>query len=212
PRDKAPRVARRLLAPDLFSGWGVRTLSSDNPAYNPFSYHRGSVWPVENATFAFGLARYGCWEELAVLARAIFDLSDLFVSNRLPEVIGGPPRDDHHPHPGIYPESHEPQGWSASMIVMLVQALLGLYPIAPLGIVAVDPHLPEWIPELRLSGVRVGTSVLDLEFLRRANGATDYLVVRRQGRARVVRQPVPDGLEATLWRRFVDLARSVPRL
>ncbi|MDQ3870441.1 MAG: amylo-alpha-1,6-glucosidase, partial [Chloroflexota bacterium] len=122
-----------------------------------------------------------------MLARAIFDLTDLFVSNRLPEVIGGLPRDQHHPHPGIYPESHEPQGWSASMIVMLVQALLGLYPIAPLGIVIVDPHLPEWLPDLRLSGVRVGTSVLDLEFLRRANGATDYHVVRRRGRARVVR-------------------------
>ena len=72
PPARGRQVARRLMEPDLFSGWGIRTLSSDHPAYNPFSYHRGSVWPVEQGTIAFGLARYGCWDELHRLAEGVF--------------------------------------------------------------------------------------------------------------------------------------------
>ncbi len=198
PREKGPLVARRLLAPDLFSGWGVRTLSSDHPAYNPFSYHLGSVWPVENGTFALGFARYGCWDELHRLAEALFAATDLFSGNRLPEALGGLPRDARHPHPGIYPESNEPQGWSASAIVLLVQALLGLRPVAPLGLLLVDPHLPPWLPDLRLEGVRVGRARLDLEFRRGPGGQTTYRVARRAGRVRVLRQPTPEAPEASL--------------
>jgi glycogen debranching enzyme len=212
PRERAARVARRLMEPDLFSGWGIRTLSSDHPAYNPFSYHRGSLWPVENGTFAFGLARYGCWEELHRLAEGIFAASDLFVSNRLPEVMGGVPRDEHHPHPGIYPESHEPQAWSASMIIMVIQALLGIYPLAPVGVLLVDPHLPAWLPDLRLDGLRVGPSRLDLAFRRGRDGRTRYRVVRREGPVRVIRQPVADGPDATIRGRLGAALASLPWL
>ncbi|MDQ3881134.1 MAG: hypothetical protein M3295_08690 [Chloroflexota bacterium] len=190
-RDRAPRVADRLFAPDMFSGWGIRTLSSDHPRYHPFSYHLGSVWPVEQGTIALGLARYGLWEHLHRLAEGVFAATDLFVSNRLPEAIGGLPRDAEHPHPGVYPNSCEPQAWSASTIVLLVQALLGLAPLAPLGTVIVDPHLPAWLPDLRLEGVRVGDAVFDLDVRRRRDGRTSYRVTRRRGRVRVVRQPPP---------------------
>ena len=198
PRDRARQVVDRLMQPDLFSGWGIRTLSSHHPSYNPFSYHLGSVWPVEQGTIALGLARYGFWAELDRLAAAVFDSTDLFVSNRLPEVIGGLPRDPDHPHPGIYPNSCEPQGWSASMIVLLIQSLLGMVPLAPLGLLVVDPHLPPWLPDLSIEGIRVGGSMLDLEFRRTKGSRTTFRVIRRSGRVRVIRQPPPQSPEATL--------------
>ncbi|HEY7271074.1 MAG TPA: amylo-alpha-1,6-glucosidase, partial [Dehalococcoidia bacterium] len=205
--ERARDVTRRLLEPEMFSGWGIRTLSRDNPYYNPFSYHRGSVWPVEQGTIAFGLARYGFWDELHTLARGVFDLTDLFFANRLPEVVAGNPRDEQHPHPGIYPYSCEPQGWSASAIVLLVQALLGLRPIAPLGLLVVDPHLPEWLPDLRLEGVHVAGSRLDIAFERRRNGRTSYHVTATDGRVRVLRAPVPNA-NPGLLRRVGDFALS----
>jgi glycogen debranching enzyme len=191
PPERGRQVARRLMQPDLFSGWGIRTLSADHPAFNPFSYHRGSVWPVEQGTIAFGLARYGCWGELHRLAEGVFASTDLFIENRLPEVIGGVQRDHDHPHPGIYPKSCEPQGWSASAIVMLIQSLLAMVAVAPLGVLVVDPHLPPWLPDLRLEGLRVGGALVDLEFRRARSGRTAYRVLRRRGWVRVVRQPPP---------------------
>jgi glycogen debranching enzyme len=211
PEEKGERVAKRLMEPDLFSGWGVRTLSSAHPAYNPFSYHLGSVWPVENGTFALGLARYGCWDELHRLAEGLFAATELCAGHRLPEALGGLPRDDDHPHPGIYPESNAPQSWSASMIILLVQSLLGMRPVAPLRLLVIDPHLPEWLPDLRLAGVRVGDSVLDLEFERTTSGETRYHVSRQEGHVRVIRQPVPQGDQASLLGRAKAALGSLPR-
>ncbi|MGH2385433.1 MAG: amylo-alpha-1,6-glucosidase [Candidatus Limnocylindria bacterium] len=196
PPERGRRLAARLMQPDMFSGWGIRTLSSDHPAFNPFSYHRGSVWPVEQGTIGFGFARYGCWEELHRLAEGVFASTGLFVENRLPEVIGGMQRDAEHPHPGIYPSSCEPQGWSASAVVMLAQSLLAMVAVAPLRLLVVDPHLPAWLPDVRLEGIRVGNSELDLEFRRTKSGGTTYRVTKRSGRVRVVRQPPPQALGA----------------
>ncbi|SCF14422.1 Glycogen debranching enzyme (alpha-1,6-glucosidase) [Micromonospora viridifaciens] len=176
PARAAALVADRLFAPDMFSGWGVRTLSADHPAYNPFSYHRGSVWPVEAGTIGLGLARYGCWEQLHRLAEGMFAAAALFEEHRLPEVLSGLPRDPAHPHPGVYPNSCSPQAWSASSIVALVQALLALRPAASLRTIVVDPHLPEWLPDLRLEGVRVGRATVDLTVRRRRGGRTSVTV------------------------------------
>src|SRR5207248_3458682 len=129
--EHAQAVSARLMSEDMFSGWGIRTLSSTHPAYNPFSYQLGSVWPVENATAAFGLKRYGFHELACTLAAGMFDAARLFPQHRLPEVIGGYPRDDEHPHPGVYPRAQSPQAWSASAIPMLLQAILGPRPFAP---------------------------------------------------------------------------------
>ncbi|MFU8805099.1 MAG: glycogen debranching N-terminal domain-containing protein, partial [Bradymonadaceae bacterium] len=125
-------IAGRLLSEDLFSSWGVRTLSSEHPAYNPYSYHRGSVWPVENGTFALGFLRYGLHEHAARLARAQFEAASLFDSYRLPEVFSGHGRDADHPFPAFYPQANSPQAWSASAIFSFVQSLCGFYPYAPL--------------------------------------------------------------------------------
>ncbi len=210
PRSKARRVAQRLMAPDLFSGWGIRTLSTENPAYNPFSYHLGSVWPVDTGTFALGFGRYGYWEEQHRLVEGLFAVSDLFVENRIPEVITGLPRDEQHPHPGIYPESNEPQGWSASAIVLVVQALLGLRPLAPLGLLLVDPHLPAWLPDLRLEGIRMGKAAVDLHVWRTRDGTSRYRAVQREGSVRVLRQPPPDGSDSAIINRlWMALASTV---
>ncbi|HEU4807668.1 MAG TPA: glycogen debranching N-terminal domain-containing protein, partial [Homoserinimonas sp.] len=187
PSRYAPTVARRMLAPDMFSGWGMRTLSAEHPAYDPFSYHRGSVWPVEAGTLAIGLARYGCWKELHRVAEATFDAASLFEGHRLPEVISGLPRDEAHPFPGVYPQACSPQAWSASAIVAIIQALLILRPVAPLRTILVDPHLPPWLPDFTLEGVRLGDATFDLIVRRnRRGGAT----VRARGdRVNIVQQP-----------------------
>ena len=183
----APLVADRLLAPDMFSGWGIRTLSSAHPAYNPFSYHRGSVWPVEAGTIGLGLARYGRWEHLHRVAEGMFTASALFAEHRLPEVLSGLPRDDVYPHPGVYPNSCSPQAWSASSVFALIQALLALRPAASLRTIFIDPHLPEWLPDLRLEGVQVGDRTVDLTVRRRRGGRTS---VRTSGdRIAVIRRP-----------------------
>jgi glycogen debranching enzyme len=187
PRRRARAVARRLLQPDMFSGWGVRTLSADHPAYNPFSYHRGSVWPVEAGTIGLGLARYGCWDELHRLAEGMFSAAAVFEGHRLPEVLGGLPRDEEHPHPGVYPSACSPQAWSASAVVALVQALLVLRPVAPLRTIVVDPHLPAWLSEVELEGVQVGGARFDLVVRRRRFGRVS---VRTRGdRIAVLRRP-----------------------
>jgi glycogen debranching enzyme len=164
----------------------VRTLSADHPAYNPFSYHRGSVWPVEAGTIGLGLTRYGCWTELHRLAEATFSAAALFDDHRLPEVLGGLPRDGAYPHPGVYPSACSPQAWSASAVVTLVQALLALRPVAPLRTIVVDPHLPAWLPEVDLVGVQVGSATFDLTVRRRRGGRAS---IRTRGdRIAVVRK------------------------
>jgi glycogen debranching enzyme len=182
-------VAHRLMAPDMFSGWGIRTMSADHPAYNPFSYHLGSVWPVEQATIAAGFGRYGCYEELHRLAGGFFDMSELFVANRIPESVGGLPRDGDHPHPGVYPKANVPQAWSASAVVMMVQAVLGLRPFAPAHVLLVDPQLPPWLPELTLRDIRVGRAYVDLEVWRTHDGRTKWRSRVRSGHLLVIQRP-----------------------
>jgi tetratricopeptide (TPR) repeat protein len=120
PREHARACADRLLAGDLFSGWGVRTLSREHPSYNPLAYHLGTVWPVENATFALGFKRYGLDDHLERLAEGLADAAAHFQNFRLPEAIGGLSREQ-SPIPSLYPQSTSPQAWSASAVIQLVQ-------------------------------------------------------------------------------------------
>ena len=202
------KTADRLMLDDLFSGWGVRTLSAWHPAYNPYSYHRGSVWPVEQATFVLGFVRYGLHAHAERLARALFEAAALFDFYRLPELFSGHTRDDAHPFPAMYPQANSPQAWSASAVFCVVQALLGLYPYAPLNLLLVDPHLPEWLPELTLRDLRVGQSRAAIRFFRRKDGTTDYRVEDVEGKLRIVRQPSPWSLTASFGERLRDLAAS----
>ncbi len=193
----ARACADRLMADDMFSGWGIRTLSADHPSYNPIAYHLGTVWPVENATFALGFKRYGLDEHLHALAAGLFEAVAHFRNSRLPEALGGHGRDE-TPIPTAYPRSNAPQAWSASAMVQLVQTLLGIYPFAPAHVVAlVRPHLPEWLPAVTVRNVRVGDATLSLRFERRRDGATAFDVIDKRGTLFVVEMPPPQDADAS---------------
>jgi glycogen debranching enzyme len=184
-------VARRLMADDLFSGWGVRTLSAKHPSFNPFSYHCGSVWPVENGELVMALAICGMVDEMHRLAKAMFEAASLFRHCRLPEVFSGHARDAAHPFPALYPKANTPQAWSASAPFLVLQAMLGIQPYAPLELLLLDPHLPEWLPEIDLHGLRVGNARVSLRFRREASGKTEYEVAETEGALTVVRREDP---------------------
>jgi glycogen debranching enzyme len=199
------RTLDRLFAPDMFSGWGVRTLSSDHPAYNPYSYHRGTVWPVEHGPFAVGAYRYGAHERVEQVCRAQFETAALFDHFRLPECLTGHARDEDHPFPAVYPAANSPQAWSATTSYTLLQALLGLQPYAPLKMLFIDPQLPPWLPEITISGMRVAKAVVSLRFFRRPDGTSDYEVLDKRGTVHVVRQPSPWSLTASFGERARDI-------
>lgn len=205
----APAVASRLMQDDLFSGWGVRSLSANHPAYNPYAYHRGTVWPVENGLFVLAFARYGFHQDANRLAKALFESASLFQYCRLPELFAGHPRDDHHPFPGMYPYANSPQAWSASAPFSAMQGLLGLYPYAPLKVLLLDPWLPEWLPSIRVEKLRVGTAVTTIRFQRNASGQTDYYVEDLQGDLHVLRQPGLFSLTSNYGGRVSDTITSL---
>lgn len=199
-----PRLVRRLFEPDLFSGWGIRTLSTRNPAYNPLDYHLGTVWPVENGSILFGLRRYGQDERTIELARGLYDLARLWPGGRTPECVGGYGRDE-QAHPGAYSRANSPQAWNQSIWPMLVQSLLGLVPCAPLRLLLVDPILPPWLPEITVKRLRVGNASVTLRFLRDDDGSSRYEIVEQQGRLRIVRQPWLESFSAGAWERLAGL-------
>jgi glycogen debranching enzyme len=198
-----------MLMSDLFSGWGVRTLSANHPAYNPFSYHRGTVWPVENGAFVLGFAQYGLHGEMHRLARAFFESARLFPHCRLPEVFGGHQRSSDAPFPGLYTKADSPQAWSASAVFTVIRAFLGLFPYAAAHLLLVDPHLPEWLPELTVENMRVGKATVTLHFRRKSDGDTEYHVVESEGKLHVVRQPSPWSFTATGAERVKDVLLSL---
>jgi glycogen debranching enzyme len=202
------QTANRMFVDDLFSGWGVRTLSKDNPAFNPYSYHRGSVWPVEQGTFAIGFLRYGLHHLVEKICLSQFEVASLFEFYRLPEVFSGHQKDADHPFPALYPQTNWPQAWSSSVVFLLVQSLLGIYPYAPLNLLLVDPHLPGWLPELTLKQLRVGGAVVTMRFFRKEDGSSDYEILDLRGDLRVIRQPSPWSLTSSFTERVVDMLSS----
>jgi glycogen debranching enzyme len=151
PEERVDAVVAALMADRLWSGWGVRTMSADAAAYNPLSYHNGTVWPHDNSLIAAGLARYGRWEEAWRIARAMLEAA-AFLDHELPEVFAGLPRGE-TPFPIAYPTAARPQAWAAGTPVLLLQLLLGLRPDGG-KLVTVAPPVPEWAGSLRLTGVR----------------------------------------------------------
>ena len=181
PREHARAVVERMMAPDMFSGWGIRTLSSAHPSYNPFAYHLGSVWPFENAMFVAGLRRYGFDDEAEQLTTALIRAAGHFEAVRLPELFGGHGPDE-LPFPTVYPDSNIPQAWTASAIGLLMTSVLGLEPSAPDRCLrVVRPRLPSWLPMLTLRRLRVGAASVDLRFERDAGGTTRHTVLDVRG-------------------------------
>ena len=150
-------MAERLLAPDMFSGWGIRTLSSACAAYNPMSYHNGSVWPHDNAIIAAGLKRYGAGEEAQRIAAALFDVATHVRDSRLPELFCGFDRVRATPHPIAYPVACVPQAWAAAAPLLIVQAMLGIRPTQrPAPWRSSARRSPTGSASLRLERLRVG--------------------------------------------------------
>lgn len=206
--DKIHSVVQSLFAPDMFSGWGIRTLSADNPAYNPLSYHLGSVWPVENATIAFGLRRFGFIDETVQLSQALYECAALWRQARIPECIGGYSRTSYS-NPGVYPRANVLQLWNASGNALLMQSLLGMVPVAPLRVLLVDPHLPSWLPEVIVENLRIGNARVSLQFFRTPSGKSRVKLLQKEGSIHIVRQPSPNALNASFKKRCFDFARSL---
>lgn len=206
---RVKQVAARMMRDDLFSGWGIRTLSSSHPAFNPFSYHRGTVWPVTSAGFVLAFSRYGLHGEMHQLAKACFQAADLFEHDRPPEVFAGHLRTDETPIPGIYTQADWPQAWSASAPFTVMQALLGIYPYAPGDVLFLDPHLPEWLPQITIERLRVGNASVTLRFTRDEHGKTTHKVLDLEGSLHIVLQPSPWSLSSGWGERLTDLLESL---
>jgi glycogen debranching enzyme len=166
-QEKAERTARRLLQEDMFSGWGIRTLSSKNPAYNPYAYQLGSVWPHDNGIIAAGFKRYGLVDEANQVIRAMFDAIEHFDSYRPPEVFAGLHRKGKIDFPALYPGgANIPQAWATGSIFHMVQTMLGIRADVPHKRLFVHPTLPEWLPEVTLKHMKVGPCTVSLHFWR----------------------------------------------
>jgi glycogen debranching enzyme len=164
--DEAQRVARRFLEPDFFSGWGIRTLSAAHPAFNPMSYHNGSVWPHDNAIVVLGMALYGHARSALPVVRAIYEAGAQTEYQRLPELYCGMTR-GRGQRPVAYPVSCSPQAWASGSLFMLLQAMLGIYAEAPARVLHVrDPVLPDFLTDLTVSGLAIGGTRVSLQFRR----------------------------------------------
>jgi glycogen debranching enzyme len=187
--EKAARTAKRLMADDLFCGWGVRTLSAKERAYNPLSYHLGSVWPHDNSLIAAGLRRYGFDNEALRIFNGLSQAAIHFKAYQLPELFCGfDQRDYHVPIP--YPVADHPQAWASGSMPYFVSTLLGLVPEAfNRRLRIVRPILPESAHTLELHRLRVGHAKVDLRFERARDGQVLVHVLKTEGDLKVIVEP-----------------------
>ena len=176
PADRAERVVRRLMDPDMWSGWGIRTLSAAHPAFNPNSYQCGSVWPHDNAFIALGFRRYGFIDEAHKVARDISGAAGYFVFHQMPELYSGLQRDPSN-FPVQYLGANVPQAWAAASAFAILQMIVGFQPDAPNGKLYIDPALPDWMPDLKVLNLNLGEQSFDLAFWREGE-ATRWKVVK----------------------------------
>jgi glycogen debranching enzyme len=183
--EKAYSVAERLRAPDMFNGWGIRTLSSLSPAYNPMGYHVGSVWPHDNAMIALGLRSLGLIDQALELSQGLFDMTLQQPYLRPPELFCGYERTSDNT-PVKYPVACSPQAWATGSIFQLLQMMVNLVPDTRNNCLRIiDPALPATINSLSLHNLRVGPTLLDLEF-ERSGSTTACRVAKKRGNLRVV--------------------------
>jgi glycogen debranching enzyme len=187
---RANAVRARLMRDDMFSGWGIRTLSADERRYNPIGYHRGTVWPHDNALAAAGFARYGCGADAARITGGIVDAADCFDHSRLPEVFGGFSRSE-FPVPVHYPVACHPQAWAAGAVPFMVTSLLGLEPDAFGGRLRIrHPQLPPSVGRIEVRRLRVGSASVSVTFARAADDGVVVDDVHVDGSLEVIG---PDG-------------------
>jgi glycogen debranching enzyme len=183
PPERARQMVQRLFQPDLWCGWGIRTLSAKHPAYDPIGYHTGSVWAHDNSFIAAGLKRYGYHTAANRIAEGIFAAASMFQSNQMPELFGGIDRKGEN-FPVPYVDANIPQAWAAGAMPWLICSMLGLKADAPHQCLSVQPVLPDWLPDLQLTNVKVGDATVDLDFWRK-DEQTHWKVVRQVGELKV---------------------------
>jgi glycogen debranching enzyme len=169
----------------MWSGWGIRTLSTQHPGYNPYSYHLGSVWPHDNATIAGGFRRYGRLREAQMVAEGIFAAAERFEAYRLPELFAGLPR-ERGATPVQYLGANVPQAWASASIFRFVAILCGIHAAGSERRIYVSPALPEWLPALTIRNLRAGKGAADL----RMTGAETEVISNTTG-FEIVLGPVP---------------------
>jgi glycogen debranching enzyme len=188
--ERAAAVAERLMADDMFCGWGVRTLSSECPAFNPMSYHNGSVWPHDNAILAAGLKRYGHDEAVRRIADAMFAVATSARDFRLPELYCGFDRAE-RAAVVAYPVACIPQAWAAAAPFLLLQTMLGISPDAPGRALMIErPILPDWLERVRLESLRVGNATVTLDF-KRDGRVTSFALIEQHGELNVTMAAAP---------------------
>jgi len=183
--EHAEKISESFLKPDLFSNWGIRTLSSKESLYNPMSYHNGSVWPHDNAIIAAGMARYGRKDLAAKILAGMFDASLFVELQRLPELFCG-----FHRRPGegptLYSGACSPQAWAAGSVFLLLQSILGLTLDAVNKKIIFDhPHLPPFLETIDIKNLSVGNAKVDIQLVRH-NNDVGINILRRTGRVEVV--------------------------
>jgi glycogen debranching enzyme len=178
--ERAGRLADGLMAREMFSGWGIRTLASDAPRFNPMSYHNGSVWPHDNALIALGLARYGCKRAVSAIFEGLFDAANHMAMMRIPELFCGFTR-RHGAGPTLYPVACAPQAWASVVPFALLKAALGLEVEHDRGeIVFHDPRLPAFMEEVAINGLALGEARANLRLCRRG-AHTEVVMAERKG-------------------------------
>lgn len=174
----AEAVAARLLEPDCFSGWGIRTLSHHEKRYNPMSYHNGSIWPHDNALIAAGFSRYGLKHSVEKVFGALFETTFYFDQQRFPELFCGFGR-KHGRGPTLYPVACAPQAWASAAPMYMIQAALGMNVCAPDAVRFEKPSLPAFLTSLSLDGLACGEASVDLDVQQ--IGPATSVFVRRAG-------------------------------
>ncbi len=183
--ERAALVAERLLAPDMFSGWGIRTFASGQIGYNPVGYHTGSIWPHDNAIIAAGLKASGAAEGANLLAGRLIESAQWFPDLRLPELFCGFAREDVGA-PVAYPVACSPQAWAAAAPFYLLHTMLGLRAnAAAKRLELLRPTLPEWLGKLTITGLPVGDDSVDL-LVHRWRGRTSAELLGRRGSIEVI--------------------------
>jgi glycogen debranching enzyme len=177
--ERAASLARTLMSPELYSGWGVRTLSTDAARYNPMSYHNGSVWPHDNALIALGLARYGFQEDALRILQGLFDATLFMHPPRLPELFCGFAR-RHGEGPTGYPVACSPQAWAVGAAFMLLEACLCVEVLGETRSVRFRRlRLPEYLPHIQLQGWLLGNETCDIEFIRHHHRDVGLNVIKK---------------------------------
>jgi glycogen debranching enzyme len=179
--DRAERIGRRLMEPNFFSGWGVRTVAVDEPRYNPMSYHNGSVWPHDNAMIAAGLARYGDSRAATRIFQGMFDAATYMDLRRLPELFCGFPRFRGR-GPTLYPVACAPQSWSSGAFFALLQASLGIEQDPFANVIRFrNPKLPAFLDSVVLGGLKAGTGSVDLSVRRQGDDKISLQILAARG-------------------------------